>query len=147
MGHKVEPRQGSGPGVNGRRESRAWRPSWRRLNAREIDAYDLIPGDLARRVHVVSIPFLPGSYVAITLGRFVCIARDIPDDGTSELLAHELVHVGQWQEVGKARFVLDYVGHFARGLREYRSWNKAYRGIAAEVEARTKATSWCQRCL
>lgn len=119
----------------------------RTLNEAELAAYDVIPAELARRVSVVSIPFLPGRYAAITLGNFVCVADDVPDDGTSALLAHELVHVGQWQNEGKLPFLRGYLGQFAGGLRQHRSWNKAYRAIGAEVEARAEATAWCKRCL
>ncbi len=119
----------------------------RTLNPAELSAYDVIPGELARQVSIVSIPFLPGNYAAITLGKTVFVASDLPDDGTSSLLAHELVHVGQWHVEGKLLFLRDYLGQFVTGLRKHRSWNEAYRDIGAEVEARSEATAWCKRCL
>ncbi len=119
----------------------------RSLSAAELVAYDVIPEQLARRVRVLSIPALPGRYAAITLGKLIFVARDIAEDGTSELLAHELVHVGQWTNDGVIRFIGKYLSHFASGLRQHRSWHQAYRGILAEVEARSEASAWCKRCL
>ncbi len=119
----------------------------RSLNRAELIAYDVIPEQLARKVRVVAIPGLPGRYAAITLGKMIFVARDIAQDGTSELLAHELVHVGQWTNDGIVRFVRNYLSHFATGLREHRSWHEAYRSILAEVEARSEASDWCKRCL
>ena len=119
----------------------------RSLNRAELIAYDVIPEQLARKVRVVSIPGLPGRYAAITLGKMIFVARDIAQDGTSELLAHELVHVGQWTNDGIIVFIRKYLSHFASGLRQHRSWHEAYRGILAEVEARSEASDWCERCL
>lgn len=118
----------------------------RALNEVELAAYDIIPTALARQVLIVNIPFMPGRFEAITLGTIIATTRELPDDGTSELLAHELVHVGQWEDDGKVRFALDYVSQFAKGFASLRSWNQAYLRIGAEVEAREHAADWCDRC-
>ncbi len=117
----------------------------RRLRAIEIDSYDHLDPALARRVRVGRIAALPGRYLGITLGTFVLLATDEPDDGTSALLAHELVHVRQWTEQGRIRFTLRYVAAFAGNLARYRRWHRAYRDIPAEVEARAIAGDWSRR--
>jgi len=118
----------------------------RRLNQVELDRYTHIPRALAERVRIHEIPALPGSYVGITLGRRVVLATDVPDDGTSLLMAHELVHVRQWWEQGAFGFVRRYVVGFVRSLPSTRSWNASYRAIPAEVEARTEAAIWRRSC-
>ena len=114
----------------------------RSLNALELDSYSLIPRALAARVRVHEIPALPGSYVGITLGRHVFLATDVPDDGESLLLAHELVHVRQWHEQGVIGFGRRYVWSFLRSMASTRSWNASYRAIPAEAEARLEADRW-----
>lgn len=114
----------------------------RPLNPLELDRYHLIPRALAARVRVYEIPALPGSYVGITLGRHVFLATDVADDGKSLLLAHELVHVRQWHELGAVGFARRYVWSFLRSLPSTRSWNESYQSIPAEVEARDGAARW-----
>lgn len=73
---------------------------------------------------------------AWTLGRHVLL-RDGQwgVDATDSLVAHELVHVAQWCERGRLRFLLTYVGAYLRErLRGEGHWG-AYRRIPAEVEA------------
>ena len=65
----------------------------------------------------------------MTLRRLVLLARDVADDGSSTLLAHELVHVGQWYDQGVLRFSYRYVTDFITGLIRHRSWKPAYREI------------------
>lgn len=118
----------------------------RRLTDDEIEAYDVLPPQLARRVRVVRIPVIPGGYAGMTLGPLVLVAMDVEADGDSTLLAHELVHVRQWADrpVG---FALRYLADFIRGLARHRNWQAAYRQIDAEVEARRDATDWNRRRL
>ncbi len=117
----------------------------RPLSDLELESYDHLDPDLARKVRVAKIPLLPGRYVGVTLGPLVVLQTDEPVDGTSALLAHELVHVRQWQQQGPLRFVTGYLGAFASELWRCRRWNQAYRAIPAEVEARSEATRWAQR--
>ncbi len=114
----------------------------RPLTSHEIDAYDLIAPELAATVRVVDIPFVPGGFAGITLGRWVCLAHQQPTNGESSLLAHELVHVRQWDEQGVVKFGAAYLSSFAKGLIKLRNWNAAYRAIPAEVEARAEALEW-----
>ena len=76
-------------------ESRSNMSRFRSLTPHEQQTYDVVDPQLAARVRVVDIPFIPGGYSGITLGRFVCLADPQPTTGTSTLLAHELVHVQQ----------------------------------------------------
>jgi hypothetical protein len=96
-------------------------------------------------VRVVRIPPVIGRYSGITIGRFVCLASDADDDGSSQLMAHELVHVRQWNELGVVGFLVGYLGAFARGLWRERSWHAAYRQIPAEQEAYQLAKHWAER--
>lgn len=117
----------------------------RRLSSVEIDVYDVLAPELASRVRLVRIPKPPGPYVGITIGRFVFLTRTVPPGQTSSLLAHELVHVRQWQELGAIGFIYRYLADFGQGLRRHRSWHAAYRGIKAEQEARAEAHGWAGR--
>jgi hypothetical protein len=55
------------------------------------------------------------------------------------LLAHELVHVRQWRELGAARFLWRYLGAYARGRAAGLGHQRAYEAIPLEVEARDLA--------
>lgn len=117
----------------------------RKLTNEEIEAYDLVPSELSSRVWLVRIASLPGPYVGMSLGRFLLLAKPVPDNGSSLLLAHELVHVRQWMELGVAGFTYRYLRDFVGGLRRYRRWDLAYRQIEAEKEARFLADQWLER--
>lgn len=120
-------------------------PLGRRLTPAEIESYDMITVDLARRVRIIEIPALPGQYVGMTLGRHVLLAKQVPSDGSSTLLAHELVHVRQWAELGVVGFSSRYLLSFLAGIRAKRRWMAAYRSIEAEQEARQETTDWLRR--
>lgn len=120
-------------------------PRVRPLSSAEIASYDHLAPDLAARVRVVRLPVIPGRYVGITLGRFVCLDRDLPPNGASHLLAHELTHARQWAELGVVGFLTRYLGGFARGVARHRRWHPAYRDIGLEQEARAHADLWAQR--
>ena len=80
---------------------------------------------------------VPRGASAITLGRVVSVRRRAADD--ARLLAHELVHVRQWRELGVVGFLVRYVGAYVRWrLRGYGHW-AAYRRIPLEVEASWEA--------
>lgn len=117
----------------------------RHLNAAEIDSYDVLPQELARRVRIIRVPFLVGPYSGMALGRNVLLRRDIAGDGWSPLIAHELVHVRQWAELGVIGFLYRYLRDFGRGLATTRSWNRAYVNIEAEREARELTSAWQRR--
>ncbi len=117
----------------------------RALSLSEIDSYNHISSDLAAKVRVLETNLrIPGFY-GITLGRFVIVGKGCPCDGSSTLIAHELVHVRQWFELGALGFLGSYLSDFFTGLLKMRSWRKAYRNIGLEIEARKACESWsCQ---
>jgi hypothetical protein len=55
------------------------------------------------------------------------------------LLAHELVHVRQWLELGMVGFLWRYAGGYLKGRFSGSSHHEAYLGIELEVEARRLA--------
>ncbi|MEM9132571.1 MAG: hypothetical protein AAF962_00330 [Actinomycetota bacterium] len=122
-------------------------PRIRRLSAVEIDSYDVLPPELARRVRLIRVRllFLVGPYQGMTLGRIILLRDSLPPDGWSGLLAHELVHVRQWTELGVIGFSYRYLRDFVAGLVRTRSWNQAYLDIEAEREARELTKSWFRR--
>jgi hypothetical protein len=85
--------------------------------------------------------------LAITFGKRVFVsARVVKRDGQGRLtvpaglLAHEAVHVVQYNEAGFAGFLLSYLREYWRGLREQPGWGRAareaaYRAIRHEREA------------
>jgi hypothetical protein len=58
-----------------------------------------------------------------------------------ELLAHELVHVRQYEERGVVRFLLRYFGDYLFARARWRSHIDAYRAIGFEREASRLAAS------
>ncbi|MDH4144840.1 MAG: DUF4157 domain-containing protein [Acidimicrobiia bacterium] len=91
---------------------------------------------------LVRVPFLAPGALGMTSGRIILLRRDEPVDGTSVLIAHELVHVRQFAEVGRLRFGARYVWQYLANLVRFRNHREAYRNIAAEVEAYGAAERW-----
>ena len=96
------------------------------------------------RARIRSLPWMPGAFQGITLGRNVFLAKEQPDDGTSVLIAHELVHVEQWANRRPLGFLRWYLADFAKNLVAKRHWMRAYRAIEAEEEARKRTQYWTQ---
>ncbi len=94
------------------------------------------PADIAR-ARIVDVPCLTRGVAAMTLGRLILLRRDHATD--EALLAHELVHVRQWRELGAARFLWRYLGAYARNRVAGLGHQQAYEAIPLEVEARTLA--------
>lgn len=117
----------------------------RPLTTHEQHTYDVLDPQLAAKVRVVDIPFIPGGYSGMTLGRFICLADPQPTTGTSTLLAHELVHVQQWHDQGAPTFLRTYLASFIGGLKTHKAWRKAYSQIPQEIDARQQANNWAQR--
>ena len=78
----------------------------------------------------------------MTLGRVVLVRRGHRDRAL--LLAHELVHVQQWERHDVTGFLRRYLGAYARNLARLRSHRAAYLAIPLEVEARERARRWHQ---
>jgi hypothetical protein len=71
------------------------------------------------------------------------VLNDTKRDGTSKLLAHELVHVLQYRQQGYLLFSFRYLWHYGRGMVRYRLRHRvAYRNIPAEVAAYAAADAW-----
>ena len=117
----------------------------RRLSGAEIAAYDLVPARIARRAILVRVPVLPPGAAGMTSGRFVLLAADEPEDGSSQLIAHELVHVEQFAAHGRVKFGLRYFAAYARNLVRYRSHQAAYRNIPFEHHAYARAGHWAHK--
>jgi len=86
----------------------------------------------ADEIRVVEVPFTPPGSSAITTGRIIFIHRDRAED--SDLLAHELVHVCQWDEQG-FEFLWDYSKEYIENVVELRDLKAAYVEISFEQEA------------
>jgi hypothetical protein len=119
------------------RSTTLFRPQ--RLVARELLTFDLVPlADRARAV-VTIVPWLPAH--GMTIGRFVFLKRSHAD--RPGLLAHELVHVRQYRELGYLRFSVRYLVAYARNLVRFRfRHDEAYRAIPFEAEAYRMAGTW-----
>ena len=85
---------------------------------------------------LVGGPVPPGS-AAITIGSVVSVRRRFADD--PRLLRHEEEHVRQWRELGKVRFLRQYLGAYVRWRRRGFGHQAAYRLIPLEVEAEEAA--------
>ena len=107
----------------------------RRLEGPELEAYDLVPHELARRVRVMQVPFLPNHADGMTVGTWIFVRNDDDTSGNRALLAHELVHVRQFAEQGRARFLVRYVREYLRRRWTSCGHRQAYLDITAEVEA------------
>ena len=118
---------------------------WRALSPAELDVYDVLPRELAARVRVLQVPALPRRHAGMALGSLLLVTRDVPPGQAATLLAHELVHVRQWAELGVVGFTARYLVDFARGLARHRRWAPAYRDIGLEVAARDEARRWSER--
>jgi len=70
--------------------------------------------------------------------------REVSAEGpaAAELLAHELVHVGQYRRLGAAAFLGHYVGEYLRGRLAGASHTDAYRAISFEQEAEAAASGF-----
>lgn len=117
----------------------------RRLEGPELIAYDVVPNDLARRVRVIEVPFLPNGADGMTIGTVVLLRDDRDTSGDRTLMAHELVHVRQFAEQGLIPFLATYARDYLRSRRAGSSHRQAYLDIEAEQEARAEADRWRNR--
>ena len=115
------------------------RPRFRRLTAEAGAGFTHVSAVDVERVRLIVVPVLTPGIVAMTVGRFVFLRRGHEAD--AGLLAHELVHVQQWRELGAPRFLVRYLGAYVRGrARGLGHWD-AYRAIPLEAEARTRTAN------
>jgi hypothetical protein len=120
-------------------------PDVRALSEPEVARFDHVPAEDARRARVVPVAVLPPGSAAMALGRYVLVRRDRAGDEV--LLAHELVHVRLWRQLGVVRFLARYLAAYLRGLARTRSHRRAYLDIPAEAEARAETAAWAARRL
>lgn len=114
----------------------------RPLDEGEIDAFDHVARALLDQVRVIRTNLLPPMAEGLTMGKFIFLRGDHIEDRTSALLAHELVHVRQFAEMGAARFFYNYLAAYFRNLIKLKSHHAAYMAIPLEEEARAEATRW-----
>jgi len=98
-----------------------------------VDAID------TARARVVVVRWLQPGIAAMTLGRFVLVRRG--NEHRVGLIAHELVHVEQWRELGMLKFLMRYLVDYLRGRRAGLDHWAAYRAISFEEEARIRSGS------
>ncbi|HKS21962.1 MAG TPA: hypothetical protein VJZ76_04125 [Thermoanaerobaculia bacterium] len=91
----------------------------------------ILPSPLPRFARL----FLPRNVVAITLGRRIWVARELPPAEMEMVLRHEMVHVRQMEELGVPRFLWRYVSEYLRNRLRGMDHDAAYRAISFEREA------------
>jgi Domain of unknown function (DUF4157) len=109
----------------------------RRLTAPELAELAHVPAEDRGRARVVVVPFVARGFAGMTLGRWILLRRGHEHD--RRLLAHELVHVRQWRELGVLRFLWRYLGAYLRGRVRGLRHRAAYAAIPLEQEARRLA--------
>jgi hypothetical protein len=102
-----------------------------------VGDFPLVPPADVARARIVDVPWLTPGVGAMTVGRLILLRRDCAGD--EALVAHELVHVRQWRELGAARFLGRYLAAYARGRAAGLGHQRAYEAIPLEVEARELA--------
>lgn len=108
------------------------------MGFRKVDGdFPLVPPADVARARILDVPWLTPGVAAMTLGPLILLRRD--HAGDDPLLAHELVHVRQWRELGAVRFLWRYLGAYVRGRAAGLGHAAAYREIPLEVEARELA--------
>lgn len=116
----------------------------RLLDEDEVSAFDHISDQLCRRVKLIRTNLLPPAADGMTVGRFVFMRDDHIEHRGSTLLAHELVHVRQFAEMGVVRFLISYFGSYAKNFARTRNHRQAYLDIPLEIEARKEASNWAK---
>jgi Domain of unknown function (DUF4157) len=111
----------------------------RRLGVGERRQFTHVSARDLDRARLVTVPVLTPGVAGMTLGRFIVVRHGHERD--RELIAHELVHVRQWRELGAARFLVRYLAAYAHGRWRGLGHKAAYEAIPFEVEARAVAGS------
>ena len=99
--------------------------------------FPLVPRADVARARIVDVPWLTPGVAAMTVGPVILLRTGYGAD--EALLAHELVHVRQWRELGAVRFLWRYLGAYARARAAGLSHQQAYEAIPLEAEARELA--------
>ena len=106
----------------------------RPLTADERAEQPHVPEIDRRRARLVVVPVLTPGVAGMTLGRWILLRRGHEHD--RGLLAHELVHVRQWRELGAVPFLWRYLRAYVRGRLHGLPHRDAYNAIPFEREAR-----------
>jgi len=109
----------------------------RRLDTSEREKFTQVPPRDLERARLVVVPLLTPGVAGMTLGRWILVRRGHEYD--RDLIAHELVHVRQWRQLGAVRFLVRYLGAYARGRWRGLGHQAAYEAIPLEAEARALA--------
>jgi hypothetical protein len=109
----------------------------RTLDADERERFTHVPARGLDRARLVTVPVLTPGVAGMTLGRWILLRRGHEHD--RDLIAHELVHVRQWRELGAVAFLARYLGAYARGRWRGLGHRAAYEAIPLEAEARAIA--------
>ena len=134
--------EAEGPGrTNPSVQPRAMRIGERRvLTEAEIAHFDLVAASTARRARLLVVRRLARGSAGMTLGRWILLRKG--HERRHALIAHELVHIEQWRDQGRLRFLTSYLGAYVserfRGARH----RDAYLTIPAEQEARDRTGAW-----
>jgi len=117
----------------------------RSLDPEEVRLYDHVADGLLDKVTLVRTSLLPPAADGMAIGRYVFLRGDRIERRASTLMAHELVHVRQFSELGPRRFITRYVSEYGRNLWKMRNHRAAYLAISLEEEARREADGWRER--
>jgi hypothetical protein len=109
----------------------------RRLDASERELFKHVPARDLERARLVVVPLLTPGIAGMTLGRWILVRRGPEHD--RDLIAHELVHVRQWRELGAVHFLVRYLGAYAQSRWHGLGHQAAYEAIPLEAEARALA--------
>ncbi len=110
------------------------------LSRTEVETYDLVPPAVAGRARLHRVRILPPGSSGMTVGHQVLLRRG--HEGNRKLVAHELVHVAQYADRGRIRFLTRYLLDYGRNLVRLRNHRQAYLAIPAEVAARAETADW-----
>ena len=105
--------------------------------------FDHLDPTVVARARIRTARHLPPQADAMTVGRTVYVRPG--HEASDSLLAHELVHVRQWQQYGWFGFLRRYLGAYLANLVRLRNHMAAYRAIPFEAEARAEAATWKAR--
>ena len=112
----------------------------RRLTPDDLDRYGHVPLSVLEQVTLRESRILPRGADGVTLGTTVYVRPGFLDRPT--LIAHELVHVRQYTELGFRRFLFTYIGEYVQNLVRLRSHRSAYLAISLEKQARIATREW-----
>lgn len=86
---------------------------------------------------VLKVRWVPGGRAGFTFRNYILV-----DEWRDDLLAHELVHVRQFRQMGVIRFSYRYLRDYLSNRVAGDSHYEAYRNIGLEIEARRGVDRW-----